>query len=268
MSLHPTAVIDRHAELDSGVEVGAYAIIERGVQIAAGTRIWPHAHISEGARIGRDCRIHPFAVVSHLPQDTKFAGGASYCRVGDGTIIREHATLHRGTEAESETVVGRNCFIMAGAHVGHNCVVGHSVTIVNAALLAGRVVVGDRAFIGGAAAIHQFTRIGELAMVGGCIRVITDVPPFMMAGPHGLAGCNVVGIRRAGLSDAERLELRRCYRELFRSGRMFREALDAVEPTVTTEHGRRLMRFLREPSKRGICGAARRHAVTEGTADE
>jgi UDP-N-acetylglucosamine acyltransferase len=267
MPLHPTAMIDKRAELDADVEVGPYAIIEGDVRIAAGTRIDAHAHVSQGARIGRDCRIHPFAVVSHLPQDTKFDGARSYCRIGDGTIIREHATLHRGTLPESETIVGKKCFIMAAAHVGHNCTVGDSVTLVNAVLLAGHVAVGDRAFIAGGAAIHQFVRIGELTMVSGCMRVTSDIPPYMTAGPHGLIGPNVVGLRRAGLSADERNELRRCYRELFRSGRMFREALDAVEPTVRTEHGRRLMRFLREPSKRGIRGAPHKHTTMEGTAD-
>lgn len=252
MSIHATAVVDSSAEVDPAAEVGAYAIVEAGVKIGAGTRLWPHAYISANTTIAADCQIHPFAVVGHWPQDTKFTGAPSYTQVGTGTIVREHATIHRGTVPESTTVVGANCFIMSTAHIGHNCVVGDNVTLANGALLAGHVEVGARAFVSGNVSIHQFSRIGELAMLGGRGHAITkDVPPFMLVDLPGPVGVNVVGLRRAGYSPDERHELRQCHALLYRRRLHFSDAVARVAELVQTDAGRRLAAFLEAPTKRG-----------------
>jgi UDP-N-acetylglucosamine acyltransferase len=251
MSIHSTAIIDRRAELDPSVEVGAYAIVEAGVRIGAGTRLHPHSYIAAGTTIGQRCQVFPFAVIGHLPQDIKHKGERSYTQIGDDNLIREHVTIHRGTEPESTTRVGNGSFLMAASHVGHNCQVGHGVIMANGALLAGVVSVGDNAFISGNAVVHQFCRVGERVMVGGCLRVTEDVPPFMLVGPLGVVGPNVVGLRRGGLSAAERLEIRRCYRIMYRSGVSVRQAIDRVAAEVQTEPGRRLAAFLQARTLRG-----------------
>lgn len=263
MPIHPTAIVDKSAEIDPTAEIGAYAIIEGNVRIGPETRIYPHGYVSEGTTLGRRCQIHPFAVVGHLPQDLKFEGRPSYTEIGDETVVREHATIHRGTVPGSTTVVGKRCFIMSTGHVGHNCVLGDDVIIVNGVLLSGHVEVGRRAFISGNAAAHQFVRIGELAMISGLTRVLRDVPPFMIAAPAGIVGPNVVGLRRAGLTSAERHELRQCHRVLFRSELHFREAIERVAEMVRTDPGQRLVEFLRQPSERGYMGLKRRGAVAD-----
>lgn len=240
-------------------EIGAYAVVERNVRIGPGTRLYHHAYLAEGATLGQGCQIHPFAVVGHLPQDRKFTGEPSFTEVGDHTIVREHASIHRGQMPGSKTIVGRRCFIMATAHVGHNCVVGDEVVIANGGLLAGHVQLGSRAFISGNVAVHQFVRVGELVILGGRLKAITkDVPPFMMVDVPGPVGLNVVGLRRAGLSAAERLELHECHRILYRSGLHFPVAIERVAETVRTDPGRRLVEFLRAPSKRGFLPLKRR----------
>ncbi len=254
MPIHPTAIVDKTAEIDPSVEVGAYAVIEPHTRIDAGTRIYPHAYVSEWTTLGPGCQIHPFAMVGHLPQDISFTGAPSYTRIGAETIVREHASVHRGADPDSTTVVGKNCFIMSTAHVGHNCIVGDNVALANGALLAGHVQVGDRAFVSGNAVVHQFTRIGELVMAQGGVRMVTDVPPFMMASDAGVVGVNVIGLRRAGFSSDERMEIRRAYKLLYRSPLLFRAAIDEVERMVQTAPGRRLVEFLRAPSKRGFTG--------------
>ncbi len=254
MAIHATAVVDPSAEIDPSVEVGPYAIIEGDVQIGAGTRIYPHAFIGQYTTLGERCEIHPFAVVGHVPQDMKFDGCVSYTRIGDETTIREGATIHRGAIADSTTVVGSRCLIMSVAHVGHDCILGNDVKLANSALLAGHVLVEDKAFISGNSAAHQFVRIGEMAIVSGGLRVTGDVLPFMMDVPEGIVGPNVVGMRRAGLSAAERQEIRHCHRVLFRSTFTFGEAIDKIAEDVKTEPGRKLVTFLRGPSKRGFLG--------------
>ena len=263
MPIHPTAIVDKTAEIDPTVEIGAYAIVEGNVHIGSGTRIYPHAYVAEGTTLGERCRIHPFAVVGHQPQDLKWDGKPSYTQVGDDTVVREHATIHRGTTPGSTTVVGRECYIMSTGHVGHNCTVGDRVVIVNGGLLGGHVHVGQRAFISGNAVVHQFVRIGELVMLAGLVRAINDVPPFMMYGPAGVVGPNVVGLRRAGWTSAERLEIRQCHRLLYRSGLHFPQAIERVAELVQTEPGRRLLAFLREPSKRGYAPLRRRGRAAE-----
>ena len=256
MPIHPTAIVDRSAELDPTAEIGAYAIVERNVRIGPGTRVYPHGYVALGTPGGARCQIPPFAVVGHPPQDLKWPGEPSFTQVGDDTVVREHATIHRGTTPGSTTLVGPHCYIMSTGHVGHNCVIADHVIIANGGLLSGHVDVGSRAFVSGNVVVHQFVRIGELAMLGGGSRVTMDVSPFMMLIERmELVGPNVVGLRRAGCSRAERAEIQRAYRTLFRTATLLRTALERFAPTVCTAPGRRLVEFLRAPSRRGVARA-------------
>jgi len=250
--IDPRAVVDSKAEIDPSADIGPYAVVEAGVTIGPETKLWPHAFVARGTTLGARVQVHPFATVGHEPQDLSYHGARTYTAIGDDTIIREHASIHRGTNPESTTIVGDRCFIMSTAHIAHNCALGNDVVLVNGVMLAGHVHVGNRAFFGGGSGVHQFTRVGELAMLRGNSSVPGDVPPFTMIGPRGVVGLNVVGLRRAGVSPEERKELRRAYRALFRSHRPFRDVLSEVAPTIQTEPGRRFIEFLKAPSKRGI----------------
>ncbi len=253
MAIHPAAIIDKSSEIDPAAEIGAYAVIERGCKIAAGVRVYPHGYVSDGTTLAEGVQVHPFAVVGHLPQDLKFKGEPSYTTVGPRTVVREHATIHRGTMPGSTTVVGADCFIMSTAHIGHNCVIGNHVIMVNGALLGGHCEVSDRAFLSGGAVLHQFCRVGELAMVGGGCSISMDVLPFMLLRfPDLVAGVNVVGLRRAGFTSDERRELRACHRLLTRGGLPLPAAVEHVAAMVKTAPGRRLLAFLQAPTKRGI----------------
>jgi UDP-N-acetylglucosamine acyltransferase len=264
MPIHPTAIVHPSAEIDPTAEIGAYCVIEAHTRIGPAVRLYPHAYISEYATIGRGCQIHPFAVVGHLPQDVAFKGEPSYTEIGEETIIREHACIHRGTTPGSTTKVGRGCFIMATSHVAHNCVVGDRVILIHGAMLGGYAAIGERAIIGGNAGVHQFVRIGELAMIAGYTRTTTDVPPFVMTTPAGIGGLNTLGLRRAGFSSAERLELRECHRLLYRSGLHFPQALERIAQMVATAPGRRLVEFLAAPTKRGYMRRVRRDRDRDG----
>jgi len=258
MAIHATAIIDKKAEIDSTTDIGPFCVIEGHVRVAGGCRLYQGVYLTGWTEIGEDCVIHPHTVVGHEPQDVKYKGERSYCRVGRGTILRENVTIHRGTIPESATVVGEDCFLLAGAHVGHNCVVGNNVTIINNVLLAGHVEVGDRVTLGGAAGIHQFVRIGELAMISGTARVVQDILPFALIDPDGrIAGLNRIGLRRAGISRDEVHHLRLAYRTLFASDLPFSEATKKVATEPATGATKRLAQFLQQPSKRGIAGRSR-----------
>lgn len=253
MSIHPTAVIDTAAIIDPTADIGPFVVVEGPVRVGPRVRVYAHAFLTGDTIIEADVKIHPGAVVGHEPQDLAYDGAVSSCRIGEGTIIREYATIHRGTQPGSATVVGRRCYIMACAHVAHNCTLGDDVKLANCALLAGHVQVGDGAFISGGVVVHQFVRIGSLVMVAGNARVPMDVPPYFLCDPDGACGgINAVGLRRAGFSSAERLDVKNAHRTLYRSGRTFRDAVEALAATVATVAGRRILDFLRAPSRRGI----------------
>lgn len=259
MSIHPTAIVDKRAELHETVVVGPFCIIEGYVRIGAGCRLYQNVYVTGHTVIGEGCELHPGVVVGHLPQDVKFKGEVSYCRIGARTVIREYTTIHRATGEGESTVVGEDCFLLGGTHIGHNCEVGNRVTMVNGAKLGGHCQVADRVTFGADGIIHQFVRIGELAMIGAGGPVAMDVLPFMLTDHDGfVAGLNVVGLRRAGVPREEVLELRGIFRTLYREGLSFREAVARVAKDVRGEAGRRLVAFLQAPSRRGILGPPRK----------
>jgi UDP-N-acetylglucosamine acyltransferase len=258
LAIHPTAIVDPKAALDPTVEVGPYCVIDGDVRIDAGCRLINHVYVTGHTHVREGCVLHPGAVVGHEPQDVKFPGERSYCEIGAGTIIREHVTIHRGTDPESTTTVGAGCFLLAGSHVAHNCTLGDRVTLINNALLAGHVAVGDGVTFGGGAGVHQFVRIGELAMVAGNARVPMDIVPFAMVDPAGhIAGLNRIGLRRAGCSRAELEEIRNAYRILFESNLKRPEAIERLRQQVTTDPGKRLLHFVTSDSRRGLAGGSR-----------
>jgi len=255
MPIHPTAVVDRHAELAADVDIGPHVCIEGPVRIGAGTRIYASAYVSGWTTIGANCQIHPGAVVGHLPQDFHYHGDKSYCRIGDGTVIREFASVHRGTQPESATVLGRDCLLLGYAHVGHNCILDDGAKVYNNSLLSGHVEIGAGAIVSGLTAVHQFVRIGELVMVGGASRVTQDIPPYLSFAPGmGLYGVNITGLRRAEVSGEAMRELDELYRLLFRSGLPLGKALEQVVGRYRSTEAQRLIAFCRSPSKRGFAG--------------
>jgi UDP-N-acetylglucosamine acyltransferase len=260
MPIHPTAIVSPKAELDSSVEVGPNVVIEEHVKIGAGTRIWANAYLTGHTEIGRENRIHMGAVIGHEPQDLKFDPACrSYLKIGDRNVFREYCTVHRGTEPESATVIGNDCYLMVAAHVGHNCVVGNNVIIVNSVLLAGHVHVGDYAIISGGAVIHQFTHVGRLAMLSGNARVSKDVPPFTLeAERNEVHALNLVGLRRAKISREAITELKKLFTLFYLSGTNGTQALKEAsqDGAFQSAEAREFIDFVRN-SPNGICPPSR-----------
>lgn len=249
--IHPTAVIDGAAELDIGVEVGPYAVIGPGVRIAGGSRIGPHAVIRGPTSIGADNRIFQFASVGEDPQDIKYGGEETYLEIGDGNVVREYATLHRGTAQDAGvTRVGNNNLFMAYTHVAHDCRIGDQVIMANAASLAGHVEVQDCAILGGFTIVHQFCRIGAHCFCAMGSVVTKDVPPFVIIGGHpaGARGINVEGLRRRDLDNETIARLKSAYRMLYMSNRKLEEAVDAMR-TLACPQVDRLADFVADSSR-------------------
>ncbi len=251
--IHPTAIIDPRAELAEGVEVGPCAVIEAGVRVGPGTVIGPFVHLQGLTEIGPDNRIGTGATLGHAPQHAAYRGVPTRLLIGRGNTIREYVSVHRAFEADGATLIGDGCMLMGFCHVAHDCRLGDRVTIANGSLLGGHVTVGDGVFISGLLAVHQFCRIGRLAMLSGLSGITQDVPPFMIVEgrPAFLRGLNTVGLRRAGVSPAARQELRRLFRQLYRSGRSPREAIAGIDRAALTDEGKELIDFYAS-SRRGV----------------
>lgn len=253
-TIHPTAIVDDLAELGQGVEVGPYSIIGAGVHVGDGTVIGPHVLIERDTFVGEQCRFSQGAVLGTDPQDLKYEGEQTTLSVGDRTVVREYATLNRGTKASGRTSVGSDCLIMAYAHVAHDCEIGNHVVLANAVNMAGHVLIEDWVIVGGVTAIHQFVRIGAHAFVGGGSRVPQDVPPYMRAAgnPCRLYGLNKVGLKRRGLAEGVGRSLKRTYRILFNSKLPLTQGLARVEADVELiPEVRQVIAFIRG-SERGI----------------
>ena len=225
--IHPTAIVDPSAELADGVAVGPYSIIGPQVTIGRDTKVGPHVLIERDTAIGSECSIHKGAVLGSDPQDLKYEGEPTTLTVGDRTVIREYATLNRGTAARGVTRVGSDCLLMAYTHVAHDCDLGDHVILSNSVNMGGHVEIGDWAIVGGLTPIHQFVRIGRDAFVGGASRVAKDIPPFVKAAgnPLQLYGLNSVGMQRRGYSEEVRMELKRAYRLFYGSSYNTSQAL-------------------------------------------
>jgi len=253
--IHPTAIVDQAAELGKGVTVGPYTIIHGQVVIGPDTQIGPHVVIKEYTTIGARCAIFQFAALGEIPQDLKFKGEVSQLVLGDDNVVREFATMHRGTAGGGGvTRVGHGNLFMAYTHVAHDCQVGSGVIMSNNATLAGHIIIEDRAILGGLSAIHQFCRVGRHAFVGGCSAVARDVPPYTIVYGNRakMMGLNLVGLKRAGVGDASLQALKQAYELLFLSEHSLKEGLAQVRQNLSqTPEIQNLLQFI-ETTERGL----------------
>lgn len=255
--IHSTAVIHPAAQLHPSACVGPYAVIDEGVALGADCIVGPHVHLTGHTTIGVGNRFHASCVIGDAPQDLKYAGAPTRVRVGDRNVFREHVTIHRSNSLEEDTTIGSDCLFMVASHVGHNSHVGNHVIMANASGLGGHVTVEDRVFIGGNSFVHQFCRIGTLAMMQGNAGISADLPPFCVVHQiNVLAGLNTIGLRRAGISSIDRLELRRVYHLLFRSGKRFAAAITEAQALAQGDASKKLIEFVTKNTKRGYCASA------------
>ncbi|MDZ7831194.1 MAG: acyl-ACP--UDP-N-acetylglucosamine O-acyltransferase [Desulfobacterales bacterium] len=253
--IHPTAIVDSGAEIDETVEVGPFAIIRDNVSIGANCVIGPHVTIDPYVEIAPGCQIFQYASIGTVPQAVKFKGEKTYLKIGRNTIIREFATLNRGTEfGGGVTEVGEDNFLMAYTHIAHDCKTGRGVILANNATLAGHITIGDYVIVGGLVAIHQFVRIGDYGYIGGKSAVVKDIPPYVIAAGDRamLHGLNKVGLKRHGFSENTLSSLKKAYRIIFRIGLTVNEAVERVLAEVeNTPEVLNLVHFIKS-TQRGI----------------
>lgn len=252
--IHPTAIIAPSAIIGERVEVGPYAYVGDECVVGDGCVIAMRATLERNVTLAPGVKIGIGSVIGGDPQDLKYKGEHTTVEIGENTVIREYATINRGTTHSFKTTVGSGSFLMSYVHLAHDCQIGNGVIIGNGTQLAGHVSIDDRAIVSGLVAVHQFARIGRHSFVGGCSRVAKDVPPYLKAvgNPVKLYGLNSVGLQRSGFDEAIVRELKRAYRLVFRSELNVSQAMTRARAEL--QQLPEVMAFLTfiEESERGI----------------
>lgn len=237
--------------------ISPLAYVSPKAQLGKNVTIDAFAYIDDNVILGDNCHVFPNAVVGCIPQDLKFKGEETWTIIGDNCVIRECATIHRGTASRGKTVVGNNNLIMAYCHVAHDCVLGNNIIMSNVTQLAGEVEIDDFAVIGGGTLVHQFTRIGAHVMIQGGSKVGKDVPPYIIAArePLSFYGINSVGLNRRGFTPEQIHTIQEAYRLIYQSNLNTTQALDKIEATIPACAERdQIISFVRQ-STRGIVKA-------------
>ena len=253
--IHPTALIDPKAELDSSVKVGAYTVIGPNVKIGAGSEIAHHVSIEGHTEIGENNRIFQFASLGAEPQDKKYKGEPTRLIIGKGNTIREFTTFNLGTVTGiGETRIGDDNWIMAYCHLAHDCVIGNHTVFANNASLAGHVTIGDYVILGGYTLVFQFCRIGDYAMTAFAAGVHKDVPPYFMAAGYRAepAGINSEGMRRNGFTTEQSSAVKDVYKTIYHRGIPFEEAKADILQRAETQAELAVFKNFFAESTRGI----------------
>ena len=237
-AIHPTALVDSHAQLHESVSVGPYSVVGPHVRIGAGSSIGAHCVIEGHTTIGRDNKIFQFNSIGAIPQDKKYAGEPCELVIGDRNNIREFCTLNIGSPGDAGvTRVGHDNWIMAYVHLAHDCVVGNHTIFANNAQLAGHVHVGDWAILGGFTVVHQFVRLGAHSMTAMCSLLFADLPPYVMCQgqPAAARSMNFEGLRRRGFSPERITAVKGMQRALYRDELTLEQAKERIA-SLTQSH--------------------------------
>jgi UDP-N-acetylglucosamine acyltransferase len=254
--VHPTAIVEKGAQLGKGVQIGPFCVVGPKAVLHDWVRLDSHVTVQGRTTIGERSAIYQFATIGVIPQDLKFRNEDTELIIGAENSIRQYVNISIGTEGGGgRTVIGKRNLLMVYVHVAHDCVIGDNCVFANAVSLAGHVTVKDHAFLGGYAAVHQFVKIGELAMLGGGSMVVQDVPPFVMvqgdrAAPIGL---NIVGLKRSGFSTDEVKDIKTMYRLLYSENLTVEDCLSRIERDVSDSRWRKMFVEFIKASERGVC---------------
>ena len=266
--IHPTAAVAAGAKIGTGCRIGPGCVIGADVVIGNDVELMAHVVIDGHATIGDGVKVFPFATIGLAPQDLKYRNEPTGIVIGARTMVREHATLHRGSVGgDGMTRIGADCLIMAVAHVAHDCVLSDRVILANNVMLGGHVQIGDTVFVGGGTAVHQFVRIGRQAVVGGMSGVEADVVPYGSAWGNRarLMGINLIGMKRRGFTRPQIHAMRAAYRTLFGLGEtVFAERLKQTEARHAGDAAvGELLAFINAASRRGLVKPARELDLAE-----
>ena len=253
--IHPTAIVDKNSKISKNVEIGPYCIVGSDVEIGQNSKLHSHISIKGKTKIGKNNEIFPFVSIGTSPQDLKYKGEKNSIIIGDNNKLREYVNINPGTlQGGTITKLGNNNLLMVYCHIAHDCNIGNGIVLANNVQVGGHVKIEDNAIVGGSCAIHQFSRIGKLAMVGGMTGVLSDVIPFglSLGNRNNLVGLNLIGLRRAKISNDDIKILQKSYDIIF-SNQNFRSNIDNLNVDLKdNKYVKIIIDFINSDKKRPI----------------
>ena len=253
--IHPTAIVDKNSKISENVEIGPYCVIGPEVEIGTNSKLHSHISIKGKTKIGNNNEIFPFVSIGTSPQDLKYKGEKNSIIIGDNNKFREYVNINPGTlQGGTITKIGDNNLLMVYCHVAHDCNLGNKIVLANNVQVGGHVTIEDQAIVGGSCAIHQFSRIGHLSMVGGMTGVLSDVIPFglSLGNRNNLVGLNLIGLRRAKISNEDIKMLQKFYNIVF-SNQNFRTNLENLDINIKeNKYVKTIIDFINSDKKRPI----------------
>ena len=253
--IHSTAIVDKNSKISSNVEIGPYCVIGPEVEIASDTKLHSHVCITGNTKIGKNNEIFPFTSVGTSPQDLKYKGERNSIVIGDDNKLREYVNINPGTsQGGTITKIGSNNLLMVYCHIAHDCNLGNNIVLANNVQVGGHVTIEDNAIVGGSCAIHQYSRIGCLAMVGGMTGVLSDVIPYglSLGNRNNLVGLNLIGLRRAKISNEDIKLLQKFYDIVF-STQNFRMNIDNLNADMKyNKYVKNIIDFINSDKRRPI----------------
>ena len=253
--IHHTAIVDNNSKIHDNVEIGPYCIIGPCVEIASNTKLHSHVNIVGNTKIGENNEIFPFTSIGTDPQDLKFKGEENSIIIGNNNRLREYVNINPGTsQGGTVTKIGSNNLLMVYCHIAHDCNIGDNIVLANNVQVGGHVTIHDNAIVGGSCAIHQFSRIGNLSMVGGMTGVLSDVIPFglSLGNRNNLVGLNLIGLRRAKISNEDIKILQKFYDIVF-SNQNFRSNVENIDKDMKeNKYVKIIIDFINSDKKRPI----------------
>ena len=253
--IHPTAIVDKNSKISKNVEIGPYCIIGSDVEIGSNSKLHSHVSIKGKTKIGKNNEIFPFVSIGTSPQDLKYKGEKNSIIIGDNNKLREYVNINPGTlQGGTITKLGNNNLLMVYCHIAHDCNIGNGIVLANNVQVGGHVKIEDNAIVGGSCAIHQFSRIGKLSMVGGMTGVLSDVIPFglSLGNRNNLVGLNLIGLRRAKISNDDIKILQKSYDVIF-SNQNFRSNIDNLNVDLkNNKYVKIIIDFINSNKKRPI----------------
>jgi len=253
--IDPLASVHPQARIGENCFIGPFCLIGPNAELGDASQLRSHVVVDGRTTIGPGCDVYPFASIGLQSQDLKFRpGNVTYTRIGSQTIIREHVTIHSGTEDGSTTTVGDHCALLALSHVGHNCRVGNHVILSHGATLGGHAAIEDYCNLGGLSAVHQYVRVGENAMVAGMARLVQDVLPFTIAegAPAVMRSINRIGMSRRNIAPEDINQVHRAFRIIFKKGLRLEEAIEQLHQEFPNHELVRKMIDFVSRSERGL----------------
>ena len=253
--IHHTSIIDNKSKISENVEIGPYCVIGPDVEIESNSKLHSHVSIKGNTKIGKNNEIFPFVSIGTPPQDLKYKGEKNSIIIGDNNKFREYVNINPGTsQGGTITKLGSNNLLMVYCHVAHDCNIGDNIVLANNVQVGGHVIIEDNAIVGGSCAIHQFSRIGRLAMVGGMTGVLSDVIPFglSLGNRNNLVGLNLIGLRRAKISNQDITILQKFYNLVF-TNQNFRSNLNNLNADIRdNKYVKIIIDFINTDKKRPI----------------